>query len=175
MAGCAAALKPASLRVAGLVGSDWRGRLLTEALEARGVGTDHVVRDGKVWTNTYVKPLRSGLSDLVYEDPRLDFENRAPLSDELEAEVLRALETAAAGADMLLVSDQMAFGCVTEAVRERICRMGEEGLTVVVDSRSRIGLYRRVIVKPNEQEARSAFGGPSTAPEALALTASLRT
>ena len=43
-------------------------------------------------------------------------------------------------------------------MRERICQLGREGKTVIVDSRDRIGLYDHVIVKPNEVEAVHAFG-----------------
>ena len=98
---------------------------------------------------------------MAYEDPRLDFENRAPLPEDCERAVLDALERAAADADVICVSDQMRFGCVTPAVRERLCRYGEEGRTVVVDSRDRMAQYRCVVVKPNEVEASRAFGDGS--------------
>ncbi len=47
----------------------------------------------------------------------------------------------------------MPHGCVTPAVRRKIMELGRAGLTVVVDSRDRIGLYEDVIVKPNDIEA----------------------
>ena len=75
--------------------------------------------------------------------------------------MLDALERAAADADVICVSDQMRFGCVTPAVRERLCRYGEEGRTVVVDSRDRMAQYRCAVVKPNEVEASRAFGDGS--------------
>lgn len=155
----AAALRPAALKVLGVVGTDWRGEALMGALGACGIDTDDVLRDGRVCTNTYIKPLRSGLSHVVYEDPRIDFENRAPLPEDLQARLVKALDRVAGEVDVLLVSDQMRFGCVTPAVRERICELGEAGLRVIVDSRDRVGLYRHVIVKPNEVEAARAFGG----------------
>ena len=154
-----AALAPGGLKVLGLVGEDWRGELLIRALEERGVDTGLVVRNGAVCTNAYIKPLRAGISDVVYEDPRIDFENRAPVAPALEAAVLEGLERLAEESDALLVSDQLRFGCVTDAVRRRLCALGESGKTVIVDSRSRIGEYRHVIVKPNEVEAARAFGG----------------
>lgn len=156
-----AALRPGSLRVVGAAGTDWRGDLLLRALAEHGIGVDGIVRRDGIVTNTYIKPVRRGISDVAYEDPRLDFENRAPLPEDCERAVLDALERAAADADVICVSDQMRFGCVTPAVRERLCRYGEEGRTVVVDSRDRMAQYRCAVVKPNEVEASRAFGDGS--------------
>ena len=73
--------------------------------------------------------------------------------------MLAALEAVAREADVICVGDQMTYGCVTPRVRERLCEMGKNGRTVIVDSRSRIADYRCVTVKPNETEALRAFGG----------------
>ncbi len=153
-----AALKPARLSVVGVAGEDWRGDLLLREFRARGIGTEGIVRDGALLTNAYIKPLRRGISDLVSQHPRLDFENRAPLPARRERRVLNALKIAEA-ADVICVSDQMQFGCVTAAVRERLCELGRMGKRIVVDSRDRIGLYRHVSLKPNEVEAARAFAG----------------
>ena len=153
-----AALKPGKLCVVGLIGEDWRGDLLLKALKEQGIPGELIVRDASTVTNTYIKPLRQGISNVVYEDPRLDFENRKPINGECEKKILAALETMAEQVDVVCVSDQMKFGCITDAVRAYICQLGREGKTVIVDSRDRIGLYDHVIVKPNEVEAVHAFG-----------------
>lgn len=152
-----AALKPGVLKVIGLVGDDWRGGLLLRTLEERGVDTKYIVRDESVTTNAYIKPLRRGISDVTYEDPRLDFENRAPLSESAEKKILAALEEAAGDLDVICVSDQMLYGCITPAVRAALSELGRSGKTVVVDSRYRAADYRYVTVKPNEVEAVRAF------------------
>ena len=89
----------------------------------------------------------------------------------------KSLEKVAKKVDVLCVCDQMPFGCITEAVRRRICELGSEGLTVIVDSRDRIGLYSNVIVKPNEIEASRTFKGKvkPTAFEELARLLESRT
>jgi rfaE bifunctional protein kinase chain/domain len=152
-----AALKPAKLLVAGLVGEDWRGRLLLQSMEAAGIDCSCVIRDASRVTNTYIKPLRRGISDVVYEDPRLDFENRAPLNAQAEQKVLEQLDAAAKELDVICVSDQMQFGCITPAVREKLSRLGAAGKTVIVDSRYRAAEFKNAIVKPNEVEAVRAF------------------
>ena len=153
-----AALKPGHLSVIGLVGTDWRGSLLIRALKENGIDCSYVVQDDSIMTNTYIKPLRCGISDVVYEDPRLDFENRAPISTECEDKVLAALNEAIEQVDVLCVSDQMKFGCITPRIRERLCELGRSGKTIIVDSRDHAADYCDVTVKPNEVESSRAFG-----------------
>lgn len=164
-----AALKPGRLSVVGLVGSDWRGSLLLNALQERGVDCSRVIREEGLMTNAYIKPLRSGISDVVYEDPRLDFENRAMISEECENRLLAALEEMAHEVDVICVSDQLRFGCITPRIRARLCECGKAGKNVIVDSRDRAAEYRFVTLKPNEVEASRAFGdGSSMTLDALA-------
>ena len=156
-----AALEPAKLTVLGVIGNDWRGGLLRQALEDAGADSGALVVSGEVVTNTYLKTIRRGISPVCYEDPRIDFENRRPLPEEAEDRLLKALD--GAEFDVLAVSDQMRFGVVTPRVRERILAIAASGKTVIVDSRDRIRLYPGCIVKPNELEALRAFGGEGEA------------
>ncbi len=146
-----AALKPASVKLFSVIGSDWRGRELLRLLESAGCDTSGVIVSENRVTPAYIKPLRRGISDVTYEDPRLDFEPRTMLDQADEAALIEAVRRA--DLDVLCVCDQLRCGCVTENVREAMCDLGKSGLTVIADSRDRIGLYRDVIVKPNEVEA----------------------
>ena len=167
-----AALKPKALRVLGVLGQDWRGGLLKEALKARGVPTDGLVISPRATTNAYIKPVRRGYSDLLYESPRLDYENREALSGGDEAALMGALERAAQEVDVLCVCDQLKNGCVTGRIRRRVCELARDGLRVIVDSRDRIGEYRDVIVKPNEMEAMRALNlNGAVTPERMAQAA----
>jgi len=147
-----AALKPAETYVLSVAGNDWRGRALVQEFINRGIDTDGIIISDRIVTNAYCKPLRKGISNLEYEDPRIDFANYGMLPPEEEERLLAGLEQVAAKIDVLCVSDQFAYGCVTQRVREKIMELGRQGLTVVVDSRDRIALYRGVILKPNEVE-----------------------
>lgn len=170
-----AALKPGVLKVIGLVGEDWRGDLLIKALAERGIGGETIVRDVSVTTNAYIKPLRRGISDVTYEDPRLDFENYAPIAETAEQKVLAALDAAAPELDVICVSDQMQFGCITPAIRARLSELGAAGKIVIVDSRYRAADYKNVTVKPNEVEAVRAFadGSPRDLRDLSELTAAI--
>ena len=158
------ALEPKKVYAIGVFGDDWRGQALKGLLKKAGADISGVVIDQDRVTNTYIKPLRKGYAEnVVYEDPRLDFANYDVVSDATERKLLAALDCMAKKVDVICVCDQMPFGCITEAVRKRICAIGEAGLTVIVDSRDRIGLYSGVVVKPNEIEASRVFKGKITA------------
>ena len=168
-----AALKPKKLLVAGLVGNDWRGELLLRTMRNAGIDCGCVIRDDSRVTNTYIKPLRRGVSDVVYEDPRLDFESRFTISTETESKILSAPDVMAEQTDVICVSDQMKYGCITPAVRKKLSDLGKSGKTVIVDSRDHADAYEGVTVKPNEIEASRAFGDGSVMDlEALSALAS---
>ncbi len=169
-ASCLAALKPRCVRALGLTGPDWRGVELRRLLNAAGIETQGLLEADGLVTAAYVKPLRCGISDIVYEDPRIDFENRASLPEAAEKRLLRALDALAGEIDLLLVLDQLELGCVTPAVRDRIGALGRSGLRVVADSRDRIGLFRHAVVKPNSVEAERATGEKDMAQAARRLS-----
>lgn len=157
-AACIAALGVPAAPLLGTVGNDWRGRELTHLLPDFGVSTDYLLCSDELGTVAYCKPLRRGLSDLVYEDPHLYFENHRPLPAATEMALLERLDALLATVDALVVADYQEFGTVTAPVRERLIAAGQRGLPIVVDSRTRITAYRRVILKPNEVEALWAVG-----------------
>jgi len=150
------ALQPAQVKCLGCLGEDWRGREYLAILQRLGADTTGLIIDAKRWTDTYIKPLRKGISDVIYEDPRLDFLNSEPLSAETEERLLAELD--ALDCDALCVCDQTHFGCITPAIRTKLGQLGRDGLTVIVDSRYHIAEYRNVLVKPNELEASRALG-----------------
>jgi rfaE bifunctional protein kinase chain/domain len=157
-----AALSPKGVYAGGTAGEDWRSRELTRLMQGMNIDTTGIVRAPHLVTNAFCKPMRHGISGMVYEDPRLDFANISPLGEEVENALIAALDKIAAQADVLCVSDQLpnnVYGAVTARVRNHILQLASNGLTVIADSRDRIALYTGVIVKPNEVEASRAVGG----------------
>ena len=157
-AACIAALGVPEVPLLGTVGDDWRGRELTRLLPAYGISTRHLLTSSDFGTVAFCKPLRRGLSDLVYEDPHLYFENHRPLPAGTEDALVERLEALLLEADALVVADYQEFGTVTAPMRERLIAAGRRGLPVVVDSRMHLTDYRHVILKPNEVEALWAAG-----------------
>lgn len=146
------ALGVKALRPVSLLGNDWRGFMLEKYLNDNGFDTSYLVRSDDFITTCYLKPMRMGISDVVYEDPRLDFENREPIGKENEEKILLSLKKAVQGADVLVVSDQMSNGIITDRIRKEISLIAK-AMPVVMDSRENSGLYSGVIAKPNEVEA----------------------
>lgn len=158
------ALGVGELTVISVIGDDWRGFLLRDCFAKRGIDTGRlIVSQGRV-TPCYCKPLRAGISETVYEDPRIDFENFDPISAGDEDRVLAALDEAAGRCDVIAVCDQYRHGVLTGRVRARLAEIGAR-MPVIVDSRENAALYTGVILKPNEVEAALAVGrAPSGAP-----------
>jgi rfaE bifunctional protein kinase chain/domain len=153
-----AALRPSSVHVLSVIGRDWRGDILSRLLQDSGLDISGLVVSQAAVTPAYCKPRRFGFGDLVYEDPRLDFANFSDLPPQDEQSLLANLDRCITTADIVCVADQFRFGCITTAVRERLCAYGRAGVTVVADSRDRIGLFTDIILKPNEIECCRAVG-----------------
>lgn len=151
---CALSLK--KVYAIGVAGNDWRGDALIKVLGESGADTSKMMKVPDRFTNTYIKPCRFGYSGVPTEDARIDFEADSPLPEEYEKLLLTALDEIKDEIDVLCVCDQMKFGCITPAVRKKICELGKSGMKIIVDSRDRIGLYENVTVKPNDIEASRA-------------------
>jgi rfaE bifunctional protein kinase chain/domain len=154
-----AALGARHVAVLGAIGEDGFGFELLRALARRGIAPDLIVRTPKIQTFTYTKLLnaQTGAEDL----PRVDFINTQPLPEEAERTVLECLRANAPDFDVILVSDQAETalgGVVTPAMRDLLADLATTFPAKVfwVDSRMRAELFRRVIVKPNQDEAAAA-------------------
>ena len=154
-----AALRPGKILALSVYGGDWRGALLLDELKRRGIDPSLLVKTERRFTNAYCKPLRKGISDVIYEDPRIDFDNFNPIDRETEDTVLTRLQELSGKIDVLCVADQFQYGIVTDRVREAISALAKAGLYVVIDSRCRVGDYTDCILKPNEVECwRAVYG-----------------
>jgi rfaE bifunctional protein kinase chain/domain len=160
-----AALGAGRVAVLGAIGEDGFAVELLRALAGRGIEPGLIVQTPGIQTFTYTKLLnrQTGAEDL----PRVDFINTQPLPEETERAVLERLREHAPAFDVILVSDQAETdqgGVVTAAVRQLLAELAGKFPEKVfwVDSRKRAELFRRVIVKPNRDEAaeacRRAFG-----------------
>jgi len=149
-----AAINPKELLITGVVGDDWRGDLILNELSKINVCDKYIIKNNNFKSYAYCKPLRKGISDVIYEDPRIDFTG-STINKETEEKLLTALDEIVLKVDVLCVSDQFANGCITEKIRNRINEIGKKKL-IVVDSRDRISLYENVVIKPNQVEGIAA-------------------
>jgi rfaE bifunctional protein kinase chain/domain len=160
------ALNADRVAVLGVTGDDGFGFELMRALEKRGISTELMVMETSLPTFTYTKIINSQIG--LEDRPRLDFISSKPMPEEVERKILNRLTSIAGGYDVIVVSDQAETsqgGVITSGVRrmlgELAARFPEKVLWV--DSRIRMHLFRKVIVKANRQEAEAAcvslFGG----------------
>ena len=146
----------------GVIGEDGFGGTLLECLQANGCLTDFMIQvPGRV-TPTYLKPMHRGYEGVETEGPRFDIENRSAMDATVETAVVDALRDCIPLVDGVIVGDQMPIenlGVVTNRVREELCELGVAFPNKIffADSRTRIGTYRNVIIKPNRFEAKRAL------------------
>jgi len=158
-----AALGVWRVSVLSVIGEDGEGFELRRELEERGVDVDYLLTTPERRTPTYAKPMLMETGKPARELNRLDIKNRRPMPIELTANILKHLAELWSQVDALIVVDQVSeseCGVVTSAVRERLAELGAAvpGKLILADSRTRIGLFRNVLAKPNQAECRQATG-----------------
>ena len=146
----------------GVIGEDGFGGTLLNCLQANGCLTDFMIQVPNWVTPTYLKPIHRGYEGVETEGPRFDIENQSAMEEEVETAVIDALQDCIPLVDGIIVGDQMPIenlGVVTNRVREKLSELAVAFPEKVffADSRTRIGAYRNVIIKPNRFEAKRAI------------------
>lgn len=157
----------------GAVGADGEGFELRRVLASHGVRLAGITESIGLSTPTYVKPMIR-TRDGEREIERLDIRNHSPLPAAVERRIIGAVHEAFRGApggsgrpgaapDAVLIVDQVAGrneGCITNRVRDEMSVLAAANPRTIflADSRSRIGEYRAITLKPNLDELRSAAG-----------------
>ena len=145
--------------VLGVAGDDGNGYELAQAMAKQRISSEMLIRDAGIQTFTYTKLINSTTN--IEDLPRVDFVSTVPLDPHIESRVLELLPEAVAAANVILVSDQAetsAGGVVTPAVRDRLAEFAQRHPNKVfwVDSRTRMELFRDIVVKGNRDEAAAA-------------------
>jgi len=156
------ALEVGAVYTLGVIGQDGFGMTLIEKLKDNGCLTDFMVSSPERVTPTYLKPMHRGYEGVEVEGPRFDIENYSYMGEDVENRVIENLRECVPLVDGLIIGDQMPRdnqGVVTDRVREYITRLAGEypEKFFYADSRTRIGLYRDIIIKPNRFEAKRAL------------------
>jgi rfaE bifunctional protein kinase chain/domain len=147
----------------GVIGDDGAGYELRRVLHAAGADTGALIAERSRFTPTYTKPMLRRRDGSQNELNRLDVKNRTALPDAVERQVIALVRQLVPSVDAVIIADQVQeadCGVVTRRVRDELCALARAHPSVIVaaDSRERIGLYRDVILKPNEREAAQAVG-----------------
>jgi D-beta-D-heptose 7-phosphate kinase/D-beta-D-heptose 1-phosphate adenosyltransferase len=142
----------------GVVGDDPLSREALQLIGAdRGLESALVTAKGRP-TTIKTRFVASGQQLL-----RVDSEDSRPIDDETEAELVRAVEHAAEGAGVILLSDY-AKGAVTPAVIESCLRAARgSGALLIVDAKARslVKYGEADLIKPNALELSVLTGLPT--------------
>jgi len=171
-----AALGAGEIRVVGFVGDDGNGFELERRLARQGVLTDGLLSTPLRNTPVYTKPMfrASGVTrQNEVEGSRFDIKNRTTTPAEVEGRLVAALMAALGASDVVVTLDQVQepdCGVVTGQLREELARIARTfpAKFFLADSRTRIGLFRHVMIKANRGEARAAVPGAADDHEAAA-------
>lgn len=159
-----AALGVGEIICVGVIGTDGEGYELRKGLSKLKAnhGTWMIEVDDR-FTPCYTKPmLRQNGQEREME--RIDIKNHSPLSPEIENDLLDRMETLLPASDAVIIADQVQernFGVVTDRVRKALAELAARYPEKIffVDSRTRIGEFANMIVKPNKFEAVDAVAG----------------
>jgi D-beta-D-heptose 7-phosphate kinase/D-beta-D-heptose 1-phosphate adenosyltransferase len=142
----------------GVIGRDSAANEAT-ALVGQDAGLEgHLVVDPARSTTIKTRFVAAGQQLL-----RLDAEHCTPIDGEVEAQLVRAVEHAAEGAGVILLSDY-AKGVVTPAVTEACLRAAKAaGARLIVDAKARslVKYGAADLIKPNSLELHSLTGLPT--------------
>lgn len=150
----------------GAIGVDGEGFELKRGLEAIGADSSWLIEREDRFTPCYTKPML--LQDGVERElERIDIKNRSAMPVDIEDDLVNLLRRALETVDAIIIADQAQernCGVITDRVRQAIADLAPDYPDKVffVDSRTRIGEFRNVIIKPNKYEAVAAVRGEVT-------------
>ena len=163
------------VRAMGVVGVDGEGLDLLQALATYVVDTTHLLQVPGVHTPAYYKPMLHNATE-VRELNRMDIKNRTALPDAIQAELCNRLRLALQDVQGVIIVDQVVqpeCGVIGSRMRAELtaAAAAHSQLVFAADSRARIGLFRNVLLKPNQHEALAATGREPTATDLKSLAA----
>jgi rfaE bifunctional protein kinase chain/domain len=159
-----ASLGAGTIHTLGIVGDDGEAFDLFQDLLRLGCKTQGLIRSKDRMTPTYLKPRDMSNPELSGEHDRYDTKNRTPTPPSLVRQVIAALDTVLPEVDAVEISDQVEMddcGVITSEVRRALAERAARypRVAFLVDSRTHIHEFRKVIIKPNQFEA-VGWSGP---------------
>ncbi|KPL17140.1 MAG: carbohydrate kinase [Bacteroides sp. SM23_62] len=145
-----AALRPAAIKVIGVVGNDIHGRELFSQLQALGADTSSLIIQNEDFdTYTYTKKIYG-----EKEYPRIDFGLKNRRSKNTDAELLKHIQTALENDDALIFNQQVTGSITNKGFIEETNKLFDRfsHKIVVLDSRHFNASFRNVYRKVNEIE-----------------------
>ncbi|MBN1919015.1 MAG: hypothetical protein JW889_14000 [Verrucomicrobia bacterium] len=156
------ALGVGTVQTLGVIGKDSFGTTLIDQMHERGADVAPMIRSDERLTPVYLKPIHRGYGDIEAEGPRFDIESFAPLGQRDADELLKRTRMLVPHCDAAIWNDHdngKDCGVISSRVLEELNGIpaGQPRIHFLADSRTRIGEFRNVIIKPNRFEAKHAL------------------
>lgn len=156
----------------GIVGNDGEGFELLKIIDSIGADTRYMVKTDRMFTCTYIKPMRKQANGKYAELNRMDIRNLYEPPSDIQDQLLANLEAAIPLADAVLVTDQFYQrnqGAVTDRIRSALGKVALKypEKFFYADSRSFINEYDNMVLKCNNLEIFSKFDGGNGNPDNL--------
>ena len=149
----------ARVSAVGYLGDDETGDALRQTLGDADIAIEHLVTRGDAPTPVKTRIMAGGLHTIRQQVLRIDQDEPFPEDGDAVAALHRALDTALADADALLVSDYGMGSVPKPGLDVRIGQLRKRGLPVVADSRAGLLSFTGVTAAtPNEEEVENALG-----------------
>ena len=158
-----AALGVGTIRIVSATGDDGEGYELNRLLGERGIDCTYLIRDERIVTPTYTKPMFYEPGQEEREGERFDIKNTASMPEDIQKCLADFVREAARDSDALIVLDQLTEenrGVVTAFMRRELKALGEERpeFLIFADSRAFADRFSSVTIKCNDKEARAIMG-----------------
>jgi len=151
-----AALKPAGIRVIGVIGDDIHGRELTLQIKDLGADTSSLFIQNKDFdTYSYLKRHIDGM-----EQPRIDFGLSNKRSPDTDLKILKSIEDALKECDALIFNQQVLGSINNESFVADANLLFEKysDSIIMLDSRHYNNRFKNTYLKANDREIASLVG-----------------
>lgn len=158
----------ADVRLAGVMGNDPEGRILSHILTDAGISRRLIVRDSDRITTAKERYMGRAANRHPHQLLRVDYETERPIAASTEDQILDRIAREIPACQAVLISDY-AKGLCTPRVLETVIHLANnEEIPIVVDPSREGDLVRyrgATILKPNRAEAAAAAGMPVNSPD----------
>ena len=145
----------------GVLGDDAPGRQLRAELARAGVDAAGLVEQADRCTATKTRILATHASANPQQVARIDDLPRSPLSETVEQELVRRIETLLPTCAAVLVSNYQGGVVTPTVVRAIVSAASQHGIPTCVDTQGDLQAFRSfTLVKSNQPDAETALGRP---------------
>lgn len=152
-------LNDGKVSAVGVIGDDYHGTVLKNALEEANIDVNSLLVDPARVTTTKTRISGSSAQSVTQQIVRIDRETKEPLSIATEEKIISEIKRLIPHYDGILLSDYN-IGVMTERViKETIGTANTHGKIIAVDSQDDLYRFKNVtVITPNQPDAEKTIG-----------------